>query len=384
MPEPARRSRVLCYVQHLLGIGHLARVSRIAQALAAQGAEVTVLSGGMPVPGFPGAGVALVQLPPLRAAGGGDFSTLVDAAGQPVDAAFLDARRAALLDAFARLAPDVLVIEAFPFGRRPLRFELLPLLAAAHARTPRPRVVCSVRDIVQASRKPGRAEETVATLDAHFDQVLVHGDPRLCRFEASFPLAARLTPRLAYTGLVAGPRVAPAAAAVVLVSAGGGAVGTALLGAALAARAATRLAAAPWLLLAGPNTPDAALHALRAAAPAGVGVERFRPDFPALLAGAAVSVSQAGYNTVCDVLRAGCRAVLVPYAEDGETEQAARAAHLAARGLAQVPAATDPAALARAIDAALAAPAPPPDGGLDLDGAAASARRLLQAGFTPD
>ena len=48
--------RILFYVQHLLGIGHLARASRVAGALAEDGFAVTVVTGGTPVPGFPGRG----------------------------------------------------------------------------------------------------------------------------------------------------------------------------------------------------------------------------------------------------------------------------------------------------------------------------------------
>ena len=39
-------SRVLFYVQHLLGIGHLKRAATRARACAAAGLEVTVVSGG--------------------------------------------------------------------------------------------------------------------------------------------------------------------------------------------------------------------------------------------------------------------------------------------------------------------------------------------------
>jgi predicted glycosyltransferase len=46
--------RVLLYVQHLLGIGHLVRASRIASALKDAGFDVAVVMGGMPVSGFPG------------------------------------------------------------------------------------------------------------------------------------------------------------------------------------------------------------------------------------------------------------------------------------------------------------------------------------------
>ena len=80
----------------------------------------------------------------------------------------------------------------------------------------------------------------------------------------------------------------------------------------------------------------------------------FRADFPALLARADVSVSHAGYNTVCDILRAGPRSVLVPFAAGGETEQTERAARLAARGCALVLAEQDltPERLAAAIKTA--------------------------------
>ncbi len=47
---------IFFYVQHLLGIGHIARASRIANALARDGFDVTVVTGGLPVPGFPGEG----------------------------------------------------------------------------------------------------------------------------------------------------------------------------------------------------------------------------------------------------------------------------------------------------------------------------------------
>ncbi|MGO6906718.1 glycosyl transferase, partial [Rhizobium ruizarguesonis] len=49
--------RIFFYVQHLLGIGHIARASRIANALVKDGFDVTVVTGGLPVPCFPGEGI---------------------------------------------------------------------------------------------------------------------------------------------------------------------------------------------------------------------------------------------------------------------------------------------------------------------------------------
>jgi len=371
------RQRVLFYVQSLLGVGHTQRALRLARAFAEAGLEVELVSGGAPVPGPRLSGVSLTQLPPLRSADA-SFSRLVDAAGHPPDEAWKAQRRDALLAAFARARPHALVMETYPFGRRQLGFELLPLLEAAGRARPRPLVVCSIRDILQPKRNPERVAETLHLAERFFDRVLVHGDPRLVRLEETFPGAGELGERVRYTGLVAPPALGAARGEGVLVSHGGGAVGTALLGAALDARPVSALRAAPWRLLAGPHMPAHELAALARRAPAGVLVERARPDFLELLAGCTVSVSQAGYNTVVEILRVGARAVLVPFSAGGEVEQRLRAARLAERGRVRVvdEAALAPAALARAIDAALVDP-PPAQGDLDLEGAPQSARLLL-------
>ncbi len=380
-------SSVFVYVQHLLGIGHLKRVALLCRGLAAERLEVDMISGGMPVLGLDTGGARVIQLPSLKSGAGG-FHDLVDGDDRPVDDAWKARRRDHLLTLFHRRRYDALIVEAFPFGRRQMRFELLPLLAAAKEATPRPLTICSVRDIVQAKRDPARIAETAELIETSFDHVLVHGDPRFVRFEESFPEARRFAAKLHYTGIVAGAGVlrggrGRAGRGEVLVSAGGGAVGEKLLATAMDARPLTSLPDARWRLLAGPNLDAGALAGLAARAPAGVVVERHRRDFPALLAACAVSVSQAGYNTVADILRAGTRAVIVPYAADGETEQSLRARRLAERGLARVVTEDrlSPETLAAAIDAAVEAP--PADAARpDLDGVKTSAR--LVCGWLKD
>jgi predicted glycosyltransferase len=375
------RPRVFFYVQHLLGIGHLARASRVATALVDDGFDVLVVAGGAPVAGFPGPAVKSLTLPPV-AAGDQGFSGLSDLNGNPVDDDFKERRRQVLLQAFEDFKPDIVIMEAFPFGRRQMRFELLPLLETIAARAPKPFVVTSVRDILQERTKPGRNEETVALVERYFDVVMVHGDPSFATIEQTFPLAHAIMPKVAYTGLVAAPPPSPAAEHFdILVSAGGGAAGGLLVRSTVAA---ARMAAddRKWCLITGPNLPKAEFEAAVSAAPANLSVFRFREDFASLLKGARLSVSQAGYNTVCDVLRAGCRSLLVPFAAGGETEQTLRAEQLEAHGLATVVAERDltPAGLSAAIDRALSRPAPARHK-LDLDGARQSAqllRRLLE------
>lgn len=367
--------KALIYVQHLLGIGHLARVSRIAAALGQAGDEVTLVSGGAAVSGFPPPGVKLVQLPAIRARDM-SFAELIGDDGKAIDDIFKAERRDLLIQAYDAAQPDVLVIEAFPFGRRQMRFELLPLLEHARAGASPPLIASSVRDILQENRKAGRAAETLATLRDLFDLVLVHGDPHFARLEETFPEAREIADRIVYTGLVAGEAMASPDRFDVVVSAGGGVVGRKLIDAAIAAAPGLIDRWPSWCILTGPNFPAAERAALQADLPAGIVLETFRADFPGLLAGARLSVSQAGYNTVCDILRAGCRAVLIPFAEGGETEQNDRARRLAKLGLAAVVAEDrlTPESLARAMTTA-----PEPRGlTLDLDGAAETARILRQ------
>ena len=359
-------TRVFFYVQHLLGIGHLKRAATLAQAMRAGGFEVTLASGGEPVARIP-----VLQLPPAKS--DASFKTLYDEHGKPVDEHWRTRRTQVLLEAFQKSKAQVLLVELFPFGRRQMRFELLPLLDAARQRNPRPLVVCSVRDLVQPNA--AREDEALERYERYFDKLLVHGDPDLASFERSFGKAAALRETLHYTGYVVEEIPAgEAGKGEVLVSAGGGAVGRHLVQTAIEARPLTALRTHTWRILAGVNSAD--IETLEAP---GVIVERAREDFTVRLRNCVLSVSQAGYNTVMETLQARARAVLVPFAAGAESEQTLRAKLLAARGLVEVveESGLSAASLAAAIDRAAAAPRPVP-GAIDLDGARRSVELLRE------
>ncbi len=361
--------KIFFYVQHLLGVGHLRRAATLAQAFEKAGFQVTLASGGRPLEGY-----RVLQLPP--ASSDAEFKQLLDENGNPVDDAWKRRRREALLGAYAAAAADVLLIELFPFGRRQMRFELLPLLDQARAAPRRPLIVCSVRDLIQA--KPAREREITECFEHYYDRLLVHGDPRVAGFERSFGATELIAGKLHYTGYVVQdlpPADREAGAGEVVVSAGGGAVGRQLLETAIAARPLSSLRDRTWRVLAGINSAD--LPGLQARADTGVIVERFRNDFTQRLRNCVLSVSQAGYNTVLETLQAGARAVLVPFAAGSESEQTLRATLLAKRGLVQVveEAALTPATLAAAVDRAATRP-PPAPGPIDRGGARRSAELL--------
>ena len=371
--------RIAIYVQHLLGAGHLVRAMTLAEALADRGQEVLLLAGGFPIERAPG-NYAYLQLPPTRAVGG-DFSRLVDEFDKPLTDQWRRRRADRLLSVLQRFAPQMIVTETYPFGRRQFRFELEPLLKWVGSQGSI-RLVASIRDVLQR-RAADRDEATIRTVRRYYDAVLVHGDERLFRLDASFPLAAKIADRLIYTGYIHQPpqtppqRVNPGRGLPgdneVLVSGGSGSVSAGLLEAAQQARGLSKARDLTWRLLTGRGRRPGTVRP----AP-GLIIQPNRSDFFELLGRCALSVSQAGYNTSLDVLASGARSVMVPFAGDGETEQTDRALALERAGrLVQLSESElTPERLARAVDHALEME--PSSLSVNLDGAASSAEVLLE------
>lgn len=325
--------RLLFYVQHLLGIGHVRRALLISRALQSAGVEVHLVLGGRSNLPMSLDGLNVHWLPSLHSDSG--FSGLLDANGEIASEDYLADRANALLALDKRLQCQAVMVEMYPLGRRAFAFELEPLLAQAKARDALS--LSSIRDVlVQKIGEKAQAKQSKSAqhADAVYDHILVHGDPEFIALEDSFPFTDVLQDKIHYTGLVAPDRPPiEVARKGIWVSVGGGAVGAALLNSALDALEKGDAKHLPWTLVAGPNLPDAEQQALTARAKAlGATWLNGCADLPARLAGARVSISQAGYNTVCDLLAAGTPSVLVPFAEGDENEQSLRAHKLHAMG----------------------------------------------------
>lgn len=366
--------RVLFLVTHLAGSGHLTRTLALADGVIAAGGAALVVSGGRPLAHLAPDRAEVRQLPPLAVAGL-DYARLLGPDGAAADAASMAARRARIAEAIRGFAPDVLVTELFPFGRRALAAEFEAALAEATALGAR--AVCSVRDIPEPPRKPARVEEAHGRLRRWFDAALIHGDPEAAPFALGWPRAAEIADLLRPTGYVAAPPPTPCGdPAEVLVAEGGGALGRGLMRAALGA---ARLSARPWRLRLGGADASAAVAALRADAPPNAIVEPAAADYRARLGAAAVSVSRFGYNTAVELLQTGTPAVVAPL-DGAEREQRLRADAFAAAPQFEVlaSAAPSPETLAAAVERAAArgrvgGPA------VDLSGVETSARLLLGA-----
>jgi predicted glycosyltransferase len=350
------RATLLFYCQHSLGMGHLVRSLALVGGLRERFRVVLLNGGRLPKKLAVPAGVEVVNLPPLGLAPDG---RLVSRDGRRTVERARALRRRMIMETYKTVRPRVVFIELFPFGRKKFADELLPLLEAARAeRAPRPLVCCSLRDILVGKKHDQQKHDARAaeTANKYFDAVLVHSDPTFARLEESLGSFDALRTPVHYTGFVlprheAGPDEpdrdeskrselprseskrddAARRPRQILVSAGGGLVGEPLLRAAVEAyRVLRHTEDVSMKIVAGPFLPEAAWRSLREAARAlpGLSVLRFVPDLCAEMRRSAATVSQCGYNTALDILRAGVPALVVPYAEGNEDEQLNRARRL--------------------------------------------------------
>jgi len=328
--------KIVLYCQHVLGIGHFFRSMALCRALDDH--EVIFLAGGaevdIPVPPH----VRMVALPGLMMDSG--FKRMMPAApGRSVDAVKA-IRQRLLWELMAVEAPDVLIVELYPFGRKAFRFELEPVLSGIRkGLLPDCRVICSLRDILVEKTDVDAYElRVVEALNRGFDAVWVHADPRLIRLDETFSRVGDIAVPVVYTGFITpGPppdarrRIfetlgLPETTRLVVASAGGGKVGGPLLTA--TAAAFTRLGGDAHLeIFTGPFMPSDEIQTLKTFSGHRIRVSEFTHDFLAFLAAADLSVSMAGYNTCMNITAAGCPALLWPFSQN--REQRLRAERLA-------------------------------------------------------
>jgi predicted glycosyltransferase len=379
--------KILVYCQHVLGVGHFFRTLEICRALSDH--DVALVTGGTPVDADLPGHVREIRLPGLMM--DAEFKELHGAG----DGRSIDEIRAERRDRFMEIvrgeAPDFMLVELYPFGRKKFRFELDPVLRAMRSgELPRCRVACSLRDILVEKADPAAYEtRVVSVLNRYFDAVLIHADPSLVRLEETFSRRDEIGVPLIYTGFVT-PAPGPGArdrlrgelglspgTALIVASAGGGKVGAPLLEAVVGS--VGRLERDFRLrVFTGPFMAEETVARLRSGSDSRVTVERFTSDFLSWLAAADLSVSMGGYNTTMNLLAARTPALIQPFGQN--REQRFRAERIARHGgLALLEDGDlEPARLANRMEAMLDRREGP---GIrpNLDGAAATARWIAEA-----
>jgi len=320
-------SSVLLICELCMGMGHLSRTSRLAEAMVSRFRVLLLLITDLPVA--------------LKAPDGVELRILSYAEAEAA------ANRWPIESPLHTLAhefqPDVIGIEYFPFGRRNSKVMYLAFLMQLHRiRSPRPLLFCSVRDIQDGLSVEDR-DFTVKTLNRWFDHLLIHSDERISRLEHSFRGADAIKIPIVYTHYVARPFAplpeAPVRGKTIVVSCGGGLAAGNLLWCAIEAAKRGLLPGYTLRLFAGNLLDEKEWTSLQkecAGAEDIIELHRWASDLRLELLTAAASVSQFGYNTALEVLSSGVPALIVPYTSEGEPEQLDRARAWAEHGAVRV------------------------------------------------
>jgi predicted glycosyltransferase len=359
--------RVVLYSHDTLGFGHLRRNLMLAARLKAMypAPEVLLIAGTSEAGAFSlPEGVDLITLPAYAKQSCGTYvpRRLSMDLGE-----LRDIRAGIIKAAVKQIRPDLFIADNVPLGAQN---ELEPALRWLSRRPGTTRVL-GLRDVLddrQSVRKQWLRDRNVEAVNAFYTDVWVYGDPRVHDPVAYSGLSGAIRARVAHTGYLLRPMPAvslPASSPYVLCTVGGGRDGAALLEAFVSAPLPEGLRA---VVVTGSQLDDAQRSRIEgvAAARSDMEVRRFVPDLMPLLAGAERIVTMGGYNTVCEVLRLGKPALVVPRVMP-RREQLVRAERFAALGLLDVlhPDDLTPAALGDW----LAGPArPPATDRLDTDG----------------
>jgi predicted glycosyltransferase/nucleoside-diphosphate-sugar epimerase len=361
-------ARLLIYGHDTFGLGHLRRNLTIAAGLTRERPDLSILllTGSPAVQHFAlPPNVDYVKLPAVVKIADEDYHART-LRMPPTE--IVQLRAALVREAVANFAPDVMLVDHAPIG---MKGELLPALQELRQTRPEARVALGLRDIID---EPQRVRATWAehgvyrALEQFYDAILVYGVPEVMDVVAAYRLPPSVAARIRYCGYLPRARSSVARATaraafcapderLVLVTAGGGGDGYPLLRAYLAGldtpEAPQRVAS---VIVTGPFMPAAERAELEAQATrhARVRLMEFTDDMLGLMQAADLVVCMGGYNTLCEVLSVGARAVVVPRALP-RLEQLLRTAAFEQLGLVSMvhPDALAPATLARRVSEAL-------------------------------
>jgi len=337
--------RVLVYSHDTFGLGNIRRMLEISRHLVKSDPEVSVLviTGSPMLHAFRiPPRIDYVKLPCLaRTVEGNYASKFLNLTLEEAVRLRGNVIRSAVLD----FQPDVILVDKKPFG---VKDELAGIFKPLASRGRRPKLVLLLRDILDSAESTvpvWRKNRYYEAISAYYDEVLVVGAPEVFDLGAEYAFPRRAATKIRYCGYIARDRSRRSRRAVreelgvsdgehlVLATAGGGEDGFALLRTYLDALA-TLPAAPRSRVVCGPEMKEPQREALAALAgrTPGVTLQAFSDDMMSLIDAADLAVCMGGYNTVCEMLTLGRRAIVVPRFRPVQ-EQWIRAERMAARGL---------------------------------------------------
>jgi predicted glycosyltransferase len=310
--------------QSLLGVGHLARCSTIAEALSSI-SHVTMFSGGKPIEGYlPPSGVDFVQLPAVC------WDSAVDALPVPVDPGYTMAeiehmRSELLVDSYLRIKPRIVIVEYFPFSPKRFGETLNELFDAINNEQERPIVICSIRAY---PKQPWDTDADVAWINEqlrkNFSCVLHHTDSKLFPLTSlgSYIQSALSGISVRQTGFIRRPLTQTnhdrPSKGLLLTVGGGSAFGAKLLKRWINAARAGSPDLFPINAVCGPSMATNDREILRAEQDANITVHDRVANLDELISSSRAVVCMGGYNTLVEALSLKKPVLAFPNSELGD------------------------------------------------------------------
>lgn len=195
------KKRFLFYNQHLSGTGHFIRTLEIARTLAAN-QEVYMIDGGRIVPRPESkAHVKFIELPRIVRKN----DALAGIENNDSITTIMDKRKKLLQQSIDDIEPDIIIIEHFPFSKWVLHDEIIFMIKHIKKQNIHAKVICSVRDIVNNTcDEPKTNKELLitTTLQKHFDYLMVHSDIDFIKLDDHIPWIKKVNVPIHYTGYV--------------------------------------------------------------------------------------------------------------------------------------------------------------------------------------
>jgi predicted glycosyltransferase len=248
-----------------------------------------------------------------------------------------ETREAILRESVLRFNPDLMVVDKRASG---IDSELLPTLHALRENGRHTKLALGVRDILdepERTRKILAGNGSFEVINEFYDEVWIYGSKGIFDTTKEYGFPDSVVRKTFYCGYLKRPTVVakrPDGPPRILVTTGGGGDGSDLIEAYLAGLSTLpRNVALRSTVIFGPQMPQERRLSLlrRFDYMADVNFLEFEADITNLYAESDLVVSQAGYNTVCELLSFSRRAILVPRSEPVR-EQLIRARLLAERG----------------------------------------------------
>jgi predicted glycosyltransferase len=367
--------KIVLYSHDTFGMGNIRRTLLLSQEFITKypGASILIITGSPMIHAFRiPKGIDYIKLPCLDRLEAEQYAPRY-LHGCPEEVK--ETREAIVKESVLRFNPDLMVVDKRAAG---VDGELLPTLYALRENGRHTKLVLGVRDILdepERTRKVLASNGSFHVIDEFYDEVWIYGSKSIFDTAKEYAFPESVVRKTFYCGYLKRPTVSAERTEGpprILVTTGGGGDGSDIIEAYLTGLSSLpRNVALRTTIIFGPQMPQPRRLELlrRFDYMADVNFLEFEADIANRYAESDVVISQAGYNTVCELLSFSRKAILVPRSEPVR-EQLIRSRLLAARGFFEFiePQDLTPETLISKVLEALNSPSQAKAAMLDLDG----------------